>query len=79
MIGLMAPSVFGETYVNDTPYEFSINYPNGWMVEKYQNFYDDGVTFSDKVDWTTNISVWYLEDTGAQLSDNEEIDWLFQL
>ena len=39
----------------------------------------DKVTFSDKVDWTTNISVWYLEDTGAQLSDNEEIDWMFQL
>ena len=69
----MLPNAFGEIYVNDPPYEFSINYPNGWMVEEYQSFYDHGVTFSDQVDWTTNIMVWHYENVGTKLSDNREI------
>ena len=33
MIGVMVPSVYAATYVNDDyPYEFSINYPTDWLI-----------------------------------------------
>ena len=70
------PDASASTYVNDAPYEFSINYPNGWIVYDSPNFYDDGIIFSDKEEWTTNIYVNYYDNVGDQLSDNEEIEIL---
>ncbi|MBT4328257.1 MAG: hypothetical protein HOD60_15335, partial [Candidatus Nitrosopelagicus sp.] len=32
MIGVMIPSVLAATYVNDYPNEFSINYPDDWLI-----------------------------------------------
>ena len=77
MIGIMVPDVFGETYVNEGYYAFSIDYPYGWemLEEKYPNL----VAFTDKYDWTTSISVAHWEDAGEQLTDREEIDWLFEI
>ena len=74
MIGFMIPDALGKTYVNDMPYEFSINYPNGWIVDNSQDFYDYGINISDKIDWTTSIHVFYYDNIGNQLSDNAEID-----
>ena len=73
----MVPDVFGETYVNEGYYAFSIDYPYGWemLEEKYPNL----VAFTDKYDWTTSISVAHWEDAGEQLTDREEIDWLFEI
>ena len=79
MIGFMIPDALGKTYVNDAPYEFSIDYPNGWLVEKTNNFYDDGVIFSDKQDWTTSIYVWYFDNVGTPLSDQQEIDHQYKV
>jgi hypothetical protein len=77
MIGIMIPSAFAGTYVNEGNYEFSIDYPYGWemLEEEYPNL----VSFSDKYDWTTAIFVSHWEDAGEQLTDDEEIDWMFEL
>ena len=70
------PNASAGVYVNDAPYKFSINYPHGWIVEN-EGGIESLVGISDKYDWTTNIHVYYFEDAGEQLSDNEEIDWMF--
>ncbi len=68
------PNASAGVYVNDAPYEFSITYPNGWIVDNSQDFYDYGITISDKLDWTTIISVFYYDNVGSPLSENDAID-----
>ena len=76
LIGIMVPDVFGGMYVNEKPYDFSIDYPYGWTV--YEEEYPQLVSFEDKNDWTTNIFVSYYDDMGAQVTDREEIDWMVE-
>ena len=68
------PNASAGVYVNDAPYEFSITYPNGWIVDNSLDFYDYGITISDKLDWTTIISVFYYDNVGSPLSENDAID-----
>ena len=59
MISLMVPDASGKTYVNDAPYEFSIDYPYGWIVNEEE--YPRLVAFYDKDNWDTYISVSHFE------------------
>ena len=49
IIGVMYPDVLGTKYVNESPYEFSIDYPYGWQVDgiqevdSAQDFIENGV------------------------------------
>ena len=59
MISLMVPDASGKTYVNDAPYEFSIDYPYGWTVN--EEAYPTLVSFQDKDYWDTYISIRHFE------------------
>ena len=80
MIGVMLPDVLGTKYVNESPYEFSIDYPYGWQVDgiqevdSAQDFIENGVAIYDKDDWTTMMSIYIIEDITHQFSDEEEIN-----
>ena len=64
--------VFGELYVNESPYEFSINYPPNWEIEKSYDFLNYGVTFSDDYDWKSYIKIFFVE-TDGNYGNNQEI------
>ena len=66
----MIPNAFAEVYVNESPFVFSINYPSGWQVEKYDNFLDNGVSFMDEFEWKSTISVFYYDNLGPFGTDN---------
>ena len=78
LIGVSIPNVLGTTYVNESPYEFSIDYPNGWIVDDSEVFSENGIKISDKYDWTSYIAINYYPNVGAQLSDREEINLMNQ-
>ena len=77
LIGVGIPNALGTTYVNDYPYEFSIDYPYGWVMQEEE--YPSLVSFTDKYEWTTSIFVSHWENAGEQLTDDEEIDWMFEI
>ena len=73
------PEASAWTYVNDAPYKFSIDIPNGWIVNDSLDFYENGITISDKYDWTTNIYVLYFDNVeNISSSDQEEIDFQYE-
>jgi hypothetical protein len=80
MIGVMVPDALGTKYVNESPYEFSIDYPYGWQVDGIQevdsarDFIENGVIIQDKDDWTTIMTIQILEDLNPQFSDDKEVD-----
>ena len=43
MIGVMVPSAFGEVFVNNEPYLFSIEYPSEWSPLRPNDFLENGV------------------------------------
>jgi len=67
-------------YYNEE-YSFSVEYPSGWNVDDYGNFFDYGVSFSDGSEesflygiglWNTNIVVAYYPD---YLGEQDSLDF----
>ena len=80
LIGVYAlPEASAWTYVNDAPYKFSIDIPNGWIVDDSLDFYESGLKISDKYDWTTNIYVWYFDNMEVSSSDQQELNFQYEL
>ena len=82
MIGLIFPSGFSSTYVNESDYPFSIQYPSGWYIFEISDEFGSGVSIdSDR----TGINGWWIElycsesrgdDCGQAGADYEELDYL---
>lgn len=77
LLGVTFSPVFGEVYVNEYPYEFSINYPSDWQFQKSNNFFDEGIIFYDELDWKSRILVFFTE-IEEPLGNDQEIMELIQ-
>ncbi len=81
MIGVMVPSVFAATYVNDDyPYEFSINYPTDWLIfepDENEKKNNPGIMvyLNNNYDATSIVTIYYYEfEDWDTYSTNELID-----
>ena len=80
MIGVMVPSVFAATYVNDYPYDFSINYPSDWLIfepDENEKKNNPGIMvyLNNNYDATSIITIYYYEFEDWDIfSTNELID-----
>ena len=82
MIGLIFPSGFSSTYVHETSYPFSIQYPSGWYIFELPEDEGGGVSIdSDR----TGLNGFYIEllcsesrgdDCGQAGADYQELDYL---
>ena len=81
IVGMTAPSAFGELYYNNE-YSFSVQDPDNWRVDDQPS--DDGIAvmFIDGVEegsvysiWESNTMIYPVFDTGYKLSDYEEKKW----
>ena len=78
MIGMVSPSVLGATYVNDPPNDFSIYYPDEWIVVEPFNTDTNEVYFDNKEDWTTSLGIALLEKDWNNKSDKQITDSLIE-
>jgi hypothetical protein len=78
MIGMVSPSVLGATYVNDPPNDFSIYYPDEWIVVEPFNTDTNEVYFDNKEDWTTSLGIALLEKDWNNKSDKQIMDSLIE-
>ena len=81
MIGVMVPSVYAATYVNDDyPYEFSINYPTDWLIfepDENEKKNNPGIMvyLNNNYDATSIVTIYYYEfEDWDTYSTNELID-----
>jgi len=81
IVGMTAPSVFGELYYNNE-YSFSVQYPDNWRVDDQYSDDDIAVMFMDGVEegsvysiWESNTMIYPVFDMGYKLSDYEEKTW----
>jgi len=82
IVGMTAPSAFGELYYNNE-YSFSVQYPDNWRVTE-GTMVADGfiVDISDGVEegsiysiWESDTTIYVLTDMGEKLSNQEEKSW----
>ena len=82
MMGLIFPSGFSSTYVHETGYPFSIQYPSDWYIFEFPEDEGGGVSIdSDR----TGLNGFYItllcsesrgDDCGQAGADYEELDYL---
>ena len=73
LIGVI-PNVLGATYLNDPPNDFSINYPDEWIVVEPSKMDEFEVGFDNKDDWTTRVTIYYFEGDWSNTSDKQIVD-----
>ena len=73
LIGVI-PNVLGATYVNDPPNDFSIYYPDEWIVVEPSKMDEFEIGFDNKEDWTTRITIINTEDDWSNKSNKQLID-----
>jgi hypothetical protein len=82
IVGMTAPSAFGELYYNNE-YSFSVQYPDNWRVTEGTMVADGFVVgISDGVEegsvysiWESDTMIYVLTDMGEKLSNQEEKSW----
>ena len=82
MMGLIFPSGFSSTYVHESDYPFSIQYPNGWYIFEFPE--DEGGGISIDPDRTGRngfyVNLWCSElrgdDCGQAGADYQELAYL---
>ena len=81
IVGMTAPSAFGELYYNNE-YSFSVQYPDNWRVDDQSSDDEIAVMFIDGVEegslysiWESNTMIYPVFDMGYKLSDYEEKTW----
>ena len=84
MIGLIFPSGFSSTYVHESGYPFSIQYPSDWYIFEFPEDEGGGVSIdSDR----TGLNGFYIEllcsesrgdDCGEASADYQELEYLIE-
>ena len=74
MIGLIFPSGFSSTYVHETGYPFSIQYPSGWYIFEFDDEIEKIAT--EKFNGNTSQAIRYLVNLGVkfELIPKNELD-----
>ena len=59
-IGLIIPNAYGEVFVNNEPYLFSIEYPSDWSPIRPIDFLENGITFDQDGSGVNGfwVSIW---------------------
>ena len=82
IIGVMVPSAFGEIFIHEPTPQFSIQHPNGWIVQEFPEYravsIDADLTNRNGVSITLVCSHLYNENCGSPQADYQEMNFLKQ-
>ena len=84
MIGLIFPSGFSSTYVHESGYPFSIQYPNGWYIFEFPEDEGGGISIDSDRTGRNGFYIALLcsesrgDDCGQAGADYQELDYLRQ-